>query len=62
MTYEDRVDAVALDIAKLKLTGTDRWFLAKDIGDIAYEYKVPVSTVKEDVLTQVDVLVDALAD
>lgn len=59
--YQDAVESVAKAIAELKLTGTDRWFLAKDVGELAYTYKLPVDVVKSDVLAKVDILVDSLA-
>ena len=60
-TYEEAVEAVATCIAKLKLTGIDNYYLAKAVGDVAYDYKVDVMKARSDVMARVDVLVDMLA-
>lgn len=59
-TYKEAVEAVATCIAKLKLTGIDNYYLAKAVGDMAYDYKVTVEQARADVLAQVDILVDTL--
>ena len=59
--YQEAVEAVATCITKLKLTGIDNYYLAKAVGDIAYDYKVDVLQARSDVMARVDVLVDILA-
>jgi len=57
-TYQTTVNTVAESMATLKMSGVDNYFLAKAIGDIAYDYKVSVEQARADVLQQVDTLVD----